>query len=182
METCDVVIHEYKHETAKPTLPENTRIELHEFSTWVLAVGNGTLPMIAKEGEAQPSWIIIPDDLLVVTDGDKIVAIVNEVYPDFLASYKNPTYLSSRAIVCPANAVVDEINNYTIDLLPGESRIYLSCDTISKCSEQIPDFDLLYPPEFLNSINATNFPTQTCFKGRCCCYASAKFEPIDRPL
>nr|XP_015637912.1 uncharacterized protein LOC107280855 [Oryza sativa Japonica Group] len=142
-----------------PTLPENTIIELHEFSTWVLAVGNGTLPMIAKEGEAQPSWIIIPDDLLVVTDGDKIVAIVNEVYPDFLASYKNPTYLSSRAIVCPANAVVDEINNYTIDLLPGESRIYLSCDTISKCSEQIPDFDLLYPPEFLNSINATNFPT-----------------------
>jgi hypothetical protein len=33
---------------------------------------------------------------------------------------------------------------------------YLSCDTISKSSERIPDFDVLYPTEFLNSINANN--------------------------
>jgi hypothetical protein len=140
-------------------LEQKQKDELHDFSKWVLAIGNGTIPMTTKEGESYPSWIEIPHDLLIITDGDKISAIVNEVYCDFLASYMNPEYLASRAIVCPNNATIDEINDYVIGLVPREARIYLSCDTISKCAEQIPDFDLLYPPEFLNSINVANFPT-----------------------
>ncbi|XP_066162009.1 uncharacterized protein [Oryza sativa Japonica Group] len=142
-----------------PMLPDNQKKELHDFSQWVLAIGNGTLPMTAKEGENYPAWITIPDDLLVMTSGDKIAAIVHEVYSDFLTCYRDIEYLASRAIVCPTNTTVDEINDYIIGLVPGDSRVYLSCDTISKSSEQIPDFDLLYPLEFLNSINATNFPT-----------------------
>jgi hypothetical protein len=67
-------------------------------------------------------------------------------------------YLASRAIVCPNNQTVDEINEYIVSLLPGDSVEYLSCDTISKSSEHIPDFDVLYPTEFLNSIDANNFP------------------------
>nr|XP_025878227.1 uncharacterized protein LOC112937618 [Oryza sativa Japonica Group] len=115
--------------------------------------------MTAREDDAQPTWITIPDDLLIMTNDDKIAAIVTEVYPNFLTSYRDPTYLASCAIVCPTNAVVDELNDYVVGLVPGNSTTYLSCDTISKCSEQIPDFDMLYPLEFLNSINATNFPT-----------------------
>lgn len=85
----------------RPALAQNERDELHEFSQWVLAVGDGTLPMIAKEGKVEPSWITIPNDLLVVTDGDKIAAIVDEVYPSFITLYKDPAYLASRAIVLP---------------------------------------------------------------------------------
>jgi ATP-dependent DNA helicase PIF1 len=66
--------------------------------------------------------------------------------------------LASRAIICPNNQTVDEINEYIVSLLPGDSVDYLSCDTISKSSEHIPDFDVLYPTEFLNSIDANNFP------------------------
>jgi ATP-dependent DNA helicase PIF1 len=73
-------------------------------------------------------------------------------------NYKNPQYLASRAIVCPNNQTVDEINEYIVSMLPGDSIEYLSCDTISKSSEHIPDFDILYPTEFLNSIDASNFP------------------------
>ncbi|XP_040381099.1 uncharacterized protein LOC121054713 [Oryza brachyantha] len=141
------------------TLSSEKRKELQEFGEFILAVGNGTINVTATANDASPCWITIPDDLLVRTDGDKIAAIVYEVYPDFLLSYNNdPEYLASRAIVCPNNTTVDEINDYIIGLLPGDSVIYLSCDTISKCSEQIPDFDLLYPPKFLNSINCANFP------------------------
>ncbi|WVZ82292.1 hypothetical protein U9M48_029572 [Paspalum notatum var. saurae] len=66
---------------------------------------------------------------------------------------------ASRAIVCPNNVTVDEINDYVVSLLPGDSVHYFSCDTISKSSEHIPDFDVLYPTEFLNSIDANNFPS-----------------------
>lgn len=144
-----------------PTLPIAQLTELSDFSQWLLAVGDGTLPATMKNGEIQPTWITIPDDLLIMTEGDKIAAIVREIYPDFLACYKDPNYLASRAIVCPNNSVVDEINDYIVGLIPGEKREYLSCDTISKCSEKIPDFDMLYPTEFLNSINTNNFPTHS---------------------
>ena len=117
------------------------------------------MPTKKKDGESYPTWITIPDDLLIMTDGDKIDAIVREVYHDFLSCYRDPEYLASRAIVCPSNSIVDEINNYVVGLIPGDGKEYLSCDTISKCSEQIPDFDMLYPTELLNSIDANNFST-----------------------
>jgi len=78
---------------------------------------------------------------------------------DLLSNYQDPTYLASRAIVCPNNLTVDEINEYIVSMLPGDSVQYISCDTISKTSECIPDFDMLYPAEFLNSIEANNFPS-----------------------
>jgi hypothetical protein len=67
--------------------------------------------------------------------------------------YKSSEYLA-RAIVCPNNQDVDAINDYIVNLVHGDSVQYLSCDTISKSSEHIPDFDILYPTEFLNFINA----------------------------
>lgn len=140
-----------------PSLPTTQRDELDSFGKWLLAVGDGTVPITKKDGDSQPTWIEIPHDLLIMTDGDKIAAVVREVYPDFLAHYKDLNYLASRAIVCPNNSIVDEINDYVVSLVPRDKKEYLSCDTISKCSEQIPDFDLLYPTEFLNSIDANNF-------------------------
>jgi hypothetical protein len=141
-----------------PALVGNQRDELDIFSKWVLAVGDGTLPVEKMGDENEASWVTIPDDLLIHTEGDKISAVVSEVYPDLLAKYQDPAYLASRAIVCPNNSTVDEINKYIVSLLPGDSVQYISCDTISKTSEPIPDFDILYPPEFLNSIEASNFP------------------------
>lgn len=142
-----------------PSLPDAHRDELSNFGKWLLAVGDGTLPAAKKDGDNYASWIEISHDLLIMTDGDKIAVVVREVYLDFLKHYKDPNYLASRAIVCPNNSIVDEINDYVVGLVPGIGKEYLSCDTISKCSDQIPDFELLYPTEFLNSIDANNFPT-----------------------
>ena len=141
-----------------PSLSGNERGELEQFSNWVLAIGDGTVPAERKGEECEASWVTIPDDLLIHTDGDKIIALVSEVYLNLLENYKVSEYLALRAIVCPNNQTVDEINEYIVSMLPGDSVDYLSCDTISKSSEHIPDFDVLYPTEFLNSIDASNFP------------------------
>ena len=45
-----------------------------------------------------------------------------------------------------------------LDKVPGCTREYLSFDTIANSSEQPSYFQMLYPPEFLNSIVLTNFP------------------------
>jgi ATP-dependent DNA helicase PIF1 len=96
--------------------------------------------------------------LLINTDGDKIAALVAKVFPDFIMHYKNPEYLAAHAIVCPNNQDAHAINDYTANLVLGDSVQYLSCDMISKSSEHILDFDIFYPTKFLNSISANSFP------------------------
>jgi len=54
---------------------------------------------------------------------------------------------------------VDEINEYMINLLPGNEVEYYSADSISKCIDTCNDADILYPIEYLNSLSANNFPT-----------------------
>jgi hypothetical protein len=92
------------------------------------------------------------------TDGNKTAALVAAVFPDFIVNYKNPEYLATRAIVCPNNHDADVINDFIVNLIPGDDVQYLSCNTIAKSPEHIPDFDVLYPTEFLNSISANSFP------------------------
>ncbi|XP_015621013.1 uncharacterized protein [Oryza sativa Japonica Group] len=140
-----------------PSLSQQARGELAEFAKWVLDIGEGRAPMNKRQGEVERTWIEIPKELLLTPCGDKITAIIDAVYPDFELNYDCIPYLSQRAIVCPVNTVVDEINDNMLAKVPGDAKDYLSSDTISNTLEKPVDFDLLYPIEFLNSISINNF-------------------------
>ncbi|WVZ69949.1 hypothetical protein U9M48_018662, partial [Paspalum notatum var. saurae] len=68
-------------------------------------------------------------------------------------------YIKNRAILATTNDIVDEINNYMTDLIPGIETEYFSADSISKCTDVCNDADILYPLEYLNTLNANNFPS-----------------------
>lgn len=135
-----------------------TQAELALFSKWILDLGEGKLPAVCLGNESDPTWIDIPSDLLLYTEGDKIAAIVNSIYSDIAVNFSHSSYLCQRAILTPTNNTADDINNYILDLIPGEQREYLSCDSISKSSDATGDGDLLYPTEFLNSLQFNGFP------------------------
>jgi len=132
--------------------------DLTYFAAWLLDVGEGNVQSIAKEGEAEPSWIKIPHDLLLTTSGDKLDCIVHALYPDLLQRYKDEIYLQERAILAPTNEIAETVNDYIVSLLPATATEYLSCDSISKSAVGHESYELLYPVEFLNSLNGNNFP------------------------
>ena len=132
--------------------------EVAAFSKWILDIGEGKIPSVAKDGEDEPSWITVPHELLLPADDDKLAAIVQSVYPNFESRYKNPAYLSQRAILAPTNELTDTVNEYMVPLVPGTEKEYLSSDSIAKSTAQHEAYDLLYPIEFLNSISGNNFP------------------------
>ena len=101
----------------------------------------------------------IPQDFLINGYTEPIPAIVDSVYADLPNQYKNVDYLKTRAILCPKNDTVDEINTYIVSLLPGEIKQYLSCDKVVKAPDSHESYDILYPIELLNSLNGSNFPT-----------------------
>jgi hypothetical protein len=136
--------------------------ELSDFNNWILEIGNGTLQqnsIFEVDQDADTTTVEIPHDLLIYTTGSKIKALVDCTYPDFIVSYNHPEYVKDRAILATTNEIVDEINDYMLDLIPNSEREYFSADSISKCTDTINDADVLYPTEYLNSLNANNFPT-----------------------
>jgi ATP-dependent DNA helicase PIF1 len=80
------------------------------------------------------------------------------VYTDLATKYMEYEYLRQRAILTPTNDIADKINNYIVSLVPDDEKEYLSCDSILKGADSHDSYDLLYPVEFLNSLNGNNFP------------------------
>ncbi|KAM0905470.1 hypothetical protein ACQ4PT_017379 [Festuca glaucescens] len=142
----------------RPDLSSVEHEELSVFSQWVLDTGNGDVPGTAKDGEDSGSWVSIPDDLLLRPSSSNMDAAIESVYDSFFFNYSSADYLAERAIMCPTNTVVDEINDSVFNRVPGCSRKYLSCDSISKSTDHVAEADLLYPPEFLHSVTINNFP------------------------
>lgn len=132
--------------------------ELAEFSDWILAVGNGTVPVSRRFDETEPSWIELPLDVLIMSGANKIRAMIDAVYTNFTSMYKDASYLCSRAILSPTNDVCNEINEVMLTMVPGEQREYFSYDCVSKVSEKFNDMDAIYQVEMLNTITINNFP------------------------
>jgi hypothetical protein len=73
-------------------------------------------------------------------------------------SYSNPIYLGERAIISPKNDTIYEINNSVLSLVPGNEKVFLSSNTLVESSKEHGNLDLLYPVEFLNSLQFKGIP------------------------
>ena len=65
--------------------------------------------------------------------------------------YQKAHWLSSRAIICPTNSAVDEINEHVMNIFPGNAKEYLSSDTILENEHQ-------YPIEYINQLCPSGMP------------------------
>ena len=71
-----------------------------------------------------------------------------------------PVYLSERAILTPTNRVTDCLNETVLRMLPGESREFLSADSVVGVNNDNDPEDtaLTFPTEILNTLNFNGFP------------------------
>nr|VDC94634.1 unnamed protein product [Brassica oleracea] len=134
--------------------PEELR-ELELFSQWILDVGDG----LAGEPNDGDALITIPDEFLMKDSDDPIASISKEIYGDAttLQQNKDPKFFQERAILCPTNEDVNQINQHMLDELEGDERIYLSSDSIDP-SDTGSVNDQALTPEFLNTIKASGLP------------------------
>lgn len=143
---------------SNPSISTADKSDIEQFARWVLDIGEGRVHAENRNGEVHKNWIQIPQEFVLLPEGPKIEALTTAIYDNFNLQYSSISYLAERCIVCPVNSTVDEINEFMTDQVPGCVREYLSFDRIANSSEQPSDFEMLYPPEFLNSISINNFP------------------------
>ncbi|XP_038698353.1 uncharacterized protein LOC119995940 [Tripterygium wilfordii] len=140
-------------------LTEEEMPELANFAQWLLDVGEGKVETVKRnEEEEQPTWIRMLDNMLVHSEKCDIKDITSEVYDGFMTLYQDPNYLKERVIVIGTNDAVDLINSKVLSLLPSDQKLYLSFDSICKVTGGLEENDILYPPEFLNSLSFNGVP------------------------
>lgn len=118
----------------------------------MLSIGDGTAKGAARSDDGDSEFVEIPHDILIPRLDSAIDDIIRSTYPNLETSYSDPTYLRERAIIAPKNDTIDEINSRVLSLIPGHEKVYLSSDTLVGSSKEHGNLDLLYPVEFLNSL------------------------------
>jgi len=133
--------------------PTEEKDNIKEFSDWILKLGDGKLSE-PNDGEAA---IDIPEDMLLLDSLHPIDYIANCVYPNLLQNLNDQTFFRERAILCPTNDDVSEVNNHIMDLLPGEVKEYFSSDKICDSDTSV-ERDANMSTEFLNAIKCSGVP------------------------
>ena len=100
-------------------------------------------------GDAGEGVLAIPERMRL--EKETINCLVDNIFPDIEQRYTDTKWLANRAILCPSNKEVDEVNEEVLRRLPGEERILKSIDTTEENSPE-------YTPEFLNSLEMSGIP------------------------
>jgi ATP-dependent DNA helicase PIF1 len=132
---------------------ETEKNKVAQFADWILNIGDGTTT--TSEGE---DWIKIPKDILFNKGHDPKETLVESIYPNLRQRYRDREFLEERAILCPRNETVRDINEYIMDCLEGEDTIYRSCDTVCKATTLNDDTDMMCTKEFLNGLKFPGIP------------------------
>ncbi|XP_045791492.1 ATP-dependent DNA helicase pif1-like [Trifolium pratense] len=128
--------------------------QLKEFAEWILDIGDGKIG-VPEDGE---SIVEIPKDILIRSFLNPIGDVVEAIYPNLLDNMFTPNFFQDRAILAPTLEVVEKINDYVLALIPGDSKQYLSCDSITKGDNDVGVDHRWITTEFLNEIKCSGMP------------------------
>ncbi|CAF1945005.1 unnamed protein product [Brassica napus] len=132
--------------------------DLKEFSEWILSIGDGKVNE-PNDGETK---IEIPSEFLILDSAEPIEAISEAVYGDIhsLQVNQDPKFFQQRAILFPTNEDINMINEYMLDKLEGEEKIYLSADSIDPSVTSSVNSEAL-GADFLNTIKVSGLPNHS---------------------
>ena len=136
------------HHFRRYSLTKNLRLrpgsEAAEWADTLIAIGEGRTGAFARL-----------DDRICLPLETSVLTLIAKVYGDLHsdAATRDPEYLGKRAIITPLNDWVDNINDVIVQKLPGDSRVYKSCDVLT--GEPGP---YAAPTELLNSLKPKGVP------------------------
>ncbi|UYV61151.1 hypothetical protein LAZ67_1003601 [Cordylochernes scorpioides] len=108
-------------------LDNNIRSIDPEFSAWLLKLGNGEL---TNDLGLDSDTFEIPSEM--VCNGD----LVKEIYGDKLLPSDFEQY-TDKAILCPRNVDVDDINNRVLDILEAGSHLVYGTLIVGRCRHNL---------------------------------------------
>ncbi|KAJ8955785.1 hypothetical protein NQ317_014160 [Molorchus minor] len=94
------------------------------FGNWLLALGEGRLPYVSLR-----SAPAAPNDLVEIPVRFRCGSVDELIEFVFENNFLGPE-VAERAVLCPTNAAVKEVNDRLLERIEGDSRTYVSVDAI----------------------------------------------------
>ncbi|GJU75430.1 DNA helicase [Tanacetum coccineum] len=140
----------------QPGLSDHQRQVSSAFASWLLDVGNDKIGTPDPENSDSVSWVTIPEEYCLPDTEDGVSNLI--IYDDQTLRKPNAHDLQQKAIVCPINSTADIINSKIMEKVQGVSTIYKSSDEAVPIGNNGGEIELLYPTEYLNTIQLSGFP------------------------
>lgn len=145
-------------------LYQNVRIgnkpELQNFADYLIDMGNGVLPVNEETNRVQlyPNTVFPLDLSNMHFRRLSLFDLIDLIFPKLMDRGTNIDseyiyWVSERAILCPKNAEVDLMNEFIMDMFPGDPFELESADVI-----QDQGSALEFPVEFLNTLTPSSLP------------------------
>lgn len=132
---------------------KHTHTTAKSFTDYLLKIGNGT----ANSKFNHETIELNPNFGKIHNTQENLI---QSVYPNLNTNISNLQWVSERAILAITNDIVDNINYKIIQKVNGEMKTYFAIDSVSNDDETI-----LYPQEFLNSLQPCGMPQyKLCLK------------------
>ncbi|GJX80407.1 DNA helicase [Tanacetum coccineum] len=151
------------------TLTENMRLQQQgmndnqkklasNFATSLLDVGNGKIGILESDNDLSISWVTILEQYCIPDTENAMANLINFIYDNETLRNPNACDLQQKAIVCPKNSTTDIINSNILSAVKGTSAIFKSSDEAIPIGNDEGEVELLYPTEYLNSLQISGFP------------------------
>nr|GEV75680.1 DNA helicase [Tanacetum cinerariifolium] len=106
----------------------------------------------------EPSLVHIPPAYCFPCDEKGLSKLIDFIYDQSTLHTPSVTSLQQKEIVCPKNEMADIINSKVLDMVPGESTIYMIQDEATPTENDGAETEMLYPIEHLNTFKSPGFP------------------------
>jgi ATP-dependent DNA helicase PIF1 len=109
-----------------------------------------------------------------------VESLIDTIYPDIGNPVLKPdTFYSERAILSARNDDVDSLNKEVLEMFSGDGKVYHSANSIV-AHEGIDGAEVMYPVEYLNSINVSGLPvSKLTLKVGCPVMILCNLNPVD---
>ena len=142
-------------------LDESERNRISEFSSWLLDIGDGRIRQPDETDAQDSSWITIPEEYQIPDDENGIQKLIDFIYDKETLEQPTAYLLQEKAIVCPKNETADIINEKVLSSIKGETTTYISSDEAIPLGKEGAATEMLYPPEYLNTLKFPSLPPNT---------------------
>ncbi|XP_071700517.1 uncharacterized protein [Rutidosis leptorrhynchoides] len=142
----------------RPDLSSSEKARNQEFSRWLLSLGNGLIGTPDSEDPHNSRWVSIPDRYCIPDDENGPENLISFIYPRESLHHPTAVELQQKAIVCPKNDDADAINKLIVDMVDGPVTTCNSYDSATPHANDGGAAEMLYPTEYLNSLNYPGLP------------------------
>nr|GEX05894.1 DNA helicase [Tanacetum cinerariifolium] len=143
-----------------PRLNKDQRLIFDEITNakWLLNIGDGTIGDPDGTDSENTINANMPHELCIPYSDTTLASLINFIYDQKTLQTPTPKDLQKKVIVCLKNENADMIIARVLGLVNRQHHVYLSLDEAMPHGNDGGKTELLYPPEYLNSLNFAGFP------------------------